>query len=171
LQKEKKEDRTKGFNSARIVDQIFAYIYKFDIESFVNIWDFLNKRFFMHLDQEHVLLLSNVKSDLIKFYLVNAIKRSHKEKIVEFFGQYSHEIITESGENSTGLRSWYVLPYMEEPEKDPEFSVYFTTRWSDMLRVTLNNFLSTILLNAPPPKVLQLFSSPPPPPSFSPSFN
>jgi hypothetical protein len=45
---------------------------------------------------------------------------------------------------------------MEEPEKDPEFSVYFTTRWSDMLRVTLNNFLSTILLNAPPPKLMLL---------------
>lgn len=115
--------------------------------------DFLNKRFFLHLDQEHIVLLSNVKSDLIKFYLVNAIKKNNKEKIAEFFGKYSHEIISESGDSATGLRSWYVLPYMEEPEKDPEFSVYFTTKWSDMLRVTLNNFLSTILLNAPPPKV------------------
>ena len=46
---------------------------------------------------------------------------------------------------------------MEEPEKDPEFSVYFTVKWSDMLRVTLSNFLSTILLNAPPPKVKYFF--------------
>lgn len=118
--------------------------------------DFLNKRFFLHLDQEHIFLLSNVKSDLIKFYLVNAIKKNNKEKITEFFGKYSHEIISESGESVTGLRSWYVLPYMEEPEKDPEFSVYFTSKWSDMLRVTLNNFLSTILLNAPLPKVILL---------------
>eukprot|EP00602_Paraphysomonas_sp_CaronLab_P004517 CAMPEP_0185037180 /NCGR_PEP_ID=MMETSP1103-20130426/31201_1 /TAXON_ID=36769 /ORGANISM="Paraphysomonas bandaiensis, Strain Caron Lab Isolate" /LENGTH=205 /DNA_ID=CAMNT_0027575033 /DNA_START=483 /DNA_END=1100 /DNA_ORIENTATION=+ len=45
---------------------------------------------------------------------------------------------------------------MEEPEKDPEFMVYFTVRWSEMLRVTLNNFLSMILLNSPPPKLLLL---------------
>jgi hypothetical protein len=50
---------------------------------------------------------------------------------------------------------------MEEPEKDPEFSVYFTARWSDMLRVTLNNFLSTILLTAPLPKVGRPPSTPP----------
>lgn len=77
-----------------------------------------------------------------------------KEKITEFFNKYSHEIISDSGDSaSSGLRSWYVLPYMEEPEKDPEFNVYFTSKWSDMLRVALNNFLSTILLNAPLPKV------------------
>lgn len=153
LQKEIAEDRTKGFNATRIVEQIFFYIYAFEIESFVNLWDFLSKRFFMHLDQEHVMLLSNVKSDLIKFYLVNAIKKSRKEKVAEFFTKYSHEIITESGDNPNGLRNWYVLPYMEDPEKDPDFSVYFTTRWADILRVTLSNFLSSILLNAPPPKV------------------
>lgn len=152
LQKEISEDRTKGFNATRIVEQIFFYIYTFDMESFINMWDFLSKRFFMHLDQEHIMLLGNVKSDLIKYYLVNAIKKSHKEKVAEFFAKYSHEVITESGDGA-GLRSWYVLPYMEDPEKDPEFSVYFTGRWSDMLRVTLSNFLSSILLNAPPPKV------------------
>jgi hypothetical protein len=118
--------------------------------------DFLNQRFFLHLDQEHYYLLNNLKYDLIKYYLVNCFKKKNHEKILEFFKKYSHEIISDSGESVTGLRSWYVLPYMEEPEKDPEFSVYFTTRWSDMLRVTLNNFLSTILLNAPPPKLMLL---------------
>ena len=50
----------------------------------------------------------------------------------------------------------YVIPYLDEPEKDPEFAVYFTTKWSDSLRNALNNFLSVVLANAPPPKLMLL---------------
>ena len=42
---------------------------------------------------------------------------------------------------------------MNEPDKDPEFGPYFSKKWSDMLRITLHNFLSTILFNTPSPKV------------------
>lgn len=49
--------------------------------------------------------------------------------------------------------SRYALPYMTEPEKDPEFGPYFSQEWSDMLRATLHNFLSTILFSTPSPKV------------------
>lgn len=42
IQKEKIEDRTKCFDATRIVEQIFAHIYKYDIESFINLWlDFI----------------------------------------------------------------------------------------------------------------------------------
>jgi hypothetical protein len=156
LQKEKISDRTKGFNAIKIVEQIFIYIDEFEIESFIDLWDFLTKRFFLHLDQEHVLLLSQIKSDLIKFYLVTAIKKNSKGVVTDFFLKYSHEILTESAESSNSLRNWYVLPYMEHPEKDPEFSVYFSAKWPEMLKLTLNNYLATILINAPPPRLLLL---------------
>ena len=54
------------------------------------------------------------------------------------------------------LRGWFVLPYIEEPEKDPEFSIYFSSRWSELLKITLHNFLSTVISSAPPPKLLLL---------------
>jgi hypothetical protein len=47
----------------------------------------------------------------------------------------------------------YALPYMSEPDKDPEFGPYFSKKWADTLRITLHNFLSTILFNTPEPKV------------------
>lgn len=46
--------------------------------------------------------------------------------------------------------------YLDKPEKDPEFAMYFTASWMDSLRCTLNNFLSIVLSNAPPPKLMLL---------------
>jgi hypothetical protein len=134
---------------------IFQSLNGFDIESFISFWDFLNKRFFFHLDTEHLNLSGILKTDLVKYYLVNAIKTKNKEKVTEFFAAYSHEILAESGNFIPGnFRSWFVLPYIDEPEKDTEFSAYFGQRWSDLLKVTLHNFLSVVLSSAPPPKLL-----------------
>lgn len=129
----------------------------FEIEHFISLWDFLNKRFFFHLDGEHLNMCGVLKSDLLKYYLVNAVKTKSKEKVTEFFSMYSHEILAESGSSIPGnLRGWFVLPYMDEPDKDPEFNVFFSTRWADLLKVTLHNFLSVVLSTAPPPKLLLL---------------
>lgn len=102
-------------------------------------------------------LSAQLKSDLIKFYLVNAIKSKNREKVGEFFSMYSHEILAENGNYIPGnLRGWFVLPYMDEPEKDGEFAVYFSNRWAELLRITLQNFLSVVLSTAPAPKLLIL---------------
>lgn len=136
---------------------IFNSLISFDVESFISFWDFLNKRFFFHLDSEHLHLSGVLKSDLIKFYLVHAIKTKNKDKVTEFFAAYSHEILAEAGNFIPGnLRNWFVLPYMDEPEKDAEFSAYFAQRWADLLKNTLHNFLSVVLSSAPPPKLLLL---------------
>jgi hypothetical protein len=154
---EKGRDRTKKFEMTKIVDTIFHHLTTFEIESFVQFWDFLNKRFFFHLDTEHMQLSAQLKSDLIKFYLINAVKSKNRDKLGEFFSMYSHEILAENGNYIPGnLRGWFVLPYMDEPEKDGEFSVYFSNRWAELLRITLQNFLSVVLSTAPAPKLLIL---------------
>ena len=136
---------------------IFGHLHSFDIDSFISLWDFLSKRFFFHLDAEHLQYSSLLKSDLLKYFLVNTVKSNRKDKLLEFFASFSHEILAESGDSVAGnLRSWFVLPYMEEPEKDPEFSQYFSNRWAESLRSTIGSFLSTVLQTAPPPKLLLL---------------
>jgi hypothetical protein len=140
-----------------VLQSIFSSLHSFDVEGFISFWDFLNKRFFFHLDSEHLNLSGVLKSDLIKYYLVYAIKTKSKEKVTEFFAAYSHEILAEAGNFIPGnLRNWFVLPYMDEPEKDAEFSAYFAQRWADLLKNTLHNFLSMVLASAPPPKILLL---------------
>jgi hypothetical protein len=95
-----------------------------------------------------------LSSDLLKYYLVVA-KKKNADKIPEFFAAYSHEILSES-DNVMNLRKWYVLPYITEPDKDPEFASYFTQRWADVLRISLQNLLSVVMKTAPTPKLLLL---------------
>lgn len=76
------------------------------MSDFIDLWDFLNKRFFMHLDQENLLLLDNMKSDLIKFYLVNLVNHHKKKEMTQFFETYSHDIISDCGNSTQQLRSW-----------------------------------------------------------------
>jgi len=157
LEAEKSKDRTKRFEVSKLVETLFANLQGSEMESFVALWDFLNKRFFFHLDSEHLHLCNILKVDLIKFHLVHCVKSKHRSRINDFFSMYSHEILADTGASIPGhLRSWFVLPYLEEPEKDPEFAAYFTSAWSDMLKTTLQNFLSVVLSSAPPPKLLLL---------------
>lgn len=182
LENEKSKDRAKSFQENKIVDQVFQYLVNFEMESFISLWDFLCKRFFLHLDQEHLDMISGLKTDLLKYYLVHAVRTNNKEKCHQFFASYSHEILSESGSSASlgaatggladhsqlrqaqaevlspplSLRHWYVLPYLQEPEKDPQFCVFFTQKWTDSLRLALNNFLSVVLSNAPPPKLILL---------------
>jgi hypothetical protein len=152
-----KERNAKLFDVKKLVETLFSYIHTYEIESFVNIWDFLSKRFFLHLDSETYKLASVLKSDLLKYYLVHAVKQRALGRVSDFFLSYSHEILSEAGESIAGsLRSWFVLPYIEDPERDPEFSVYFTVRWADSLRLTVTNFLSIVIHSAPPPKLVLL---------------
>lgn len=88
----------------------------------------------------------------MRYYLVNA-KRKKPSRLLEFFAAYSHEILSESGALPP-LRAWYVLPYIAEPEKDPEFAPYFTPRWAEMLHMSLYNLLSVIIKTAPTPRLL-----------------
>lgn len=88
----------------------------------------------------------------MRYYLVNA-KRKKPARLLEFFSIYSHEILSET-DGGLPFRRWYVLPYISEPEKDPEFAVYFTVRWADMLRMSLFNLLSVVIKTAPTPKLL-----------------
>jgi len=157
LEAEKSRDRTKRFEVSKLVETVFTNLQGSEMESFVTLWDFLNKRFFFHLDSEHLHLCNILKVDLIKFHLVHCVKSKQKARINDFFSMYSHEILAETGASIPGhLRTWFVLPYLEEPEKDPEFAAYFTSAWSEMLKTTLHNFLSVVLNSAPPPKLLLL---------------
>lgn len=99
-------------------------------------------------------MFGSMKSELIIYYLVACVKAKNKAKISEFFATFSHEILSPTCE--LDLRRWYVLPYLENPDADKEFAVYFTPRWLDNLRTVLFNYISLVLRSAPPPRLLLL---------------
>ncbi|VVC92774.1 unnamed protein product [Leptidea sinapis] len=48
-------------------------------------------------------------------------------------------------------RDWFMLPYIQKPEDNPIFSLYFTRGWQDSVLVSLHNLLSTIFMCMPQP--------------------
>ncbi len=52
------------------------------------------------------------------------------------------------------FRAWYVLPYMEQPERDPDFSPFFAPAFGEILRNGVQNYLSMVLRTCAPPKLL-----------------
>lgn len=51
---------------------------------------------------EHLSLCGLLKADLIKYYLINAVKNKNKEKALDFFSSFSYEIISESANTIAG---------------------------------------------------------------------
>ena len=155
LEEERLKDKTKMFEASEITGQIFDYLTHGEITSFMQLWSFLDQRFFIHLDQEHSSIVSTLKVDILRYYLASAFKDKNIVRITNFFSMYSHEILSrDSMSPSSSLRSWYALPYMESPEKDAEFSPYFAPNFREVLVGNLSNYLSIIICAAPPPKLL-----------------
>lgn len=44
-----------------------------------------------------------------------------------------------------------VLPYVQKPEENPSFSLYFTRTWQDSVLVSLHNLLATVFQCMPQP--------------------
>lgn len=44
-----------------------------------------------------------------------------------------------------------VLPYIQKPEDNPSFSLYFTRAWQDSVIVSLHNLLATVFQCMPQP--------------------
>lgn len=44
-----------------------------------------------------------------------------------------------------------VLPYIQKPEENPSFSLYFTRGWQDSVLVSLHNLLATVFQCMPQP--------------------
>lgn len=150
------------FEASQIVSQLFEYLHTDAVENFVSMWDFLNTRFFMHLDQENIEVVRSFKLDLIRYYLVRCHTEKKPHKILEFFGKYSHEVLAaEVGSSSSAnnnekdsFRAWYVLPYMDQPSRDPCFAPFFAPPFGEILRNGIQNYLSMVLRTCAPPKLL-----------------
>jgi len=46
------------------------------------------------------------------------------------------------------------LPYTQNPQKHPDFTVYFNQLWIDQLAASLTNYISTCLHQAPLPRLM-----------------
>ena len=150
----RRNDRLQFFNVARIVDQLFSFADRYDFKAMSSLWQFLDGRFFAHLDEIHASSVRTFARALQRDYIVNCIASGATQKAIEFFREYGQELNQTSMNGGADWSDWFQLPFLPRPAHDPRFAPYFTTQWRDSLRTSLSNFLSLIFTNVPVPKLL-----------------
>jgi len=119
-----------------------------------SLWQFLDGRFFAHLDETHASSVRTFARALQRHYIINCIASGATQKAIEFFRLYGQQLNETSMNGGADWSDWFQLPFIAKPAQDPRFAPYFTTQWRDSLRTSLSNFLSLNFTNVPVPKLL-----------------
>jgi hypothetical protein len=96
-------------------------------------------RLYSRLDSRYEPLVSAVEADLLRLFLVTAHRAGRPDCMAEFFRLYGPQLISNSSRSSSSnisgcgfggqdaaagdWREWFLLPYLQNPEKEPRFQV------------------------------------------------
>jgi hypothetical protein len=93
-------------------------------------------RLYSRLDSRYEPLVAAVEADLLRALLVTAASAGRTDKVAEFFKLYGPQLLSSSSSSSGGWagggddgsgaadwRDWFVLPYLQQPEREPRFQV------------------------------------------------
>ncbi|GMF57470.1 unnamed protein product [Phytophthora fragariaefolia] len=102
--------------------------------------------------------LQQLETSLLRLYVVNAVKTGHREKAAEFFQMHADKlnasVAAHGGAGADSWSRWFILPYIERPESDAYFQVFFSQPWLEAFVTSFRNFLSLVFRNLPLPKLL-----------------
>eukprot|EP00035_Acanthoeca_spectabilis_P025229 m.457456 g.457456 ORF g.457456 m.457456 type:complete len:658 (-) comp21265_c0_seq1:119-2092(-) len=146
---ERRNDGDRGLRVDKIVDQLFSFIEKYEVEALLEFWDQLNWRFFSRLEKPFTSSVRKLEICLKRYYVINAIQTGRPDKVAEFFDKIASE-----AQAFPEWRDWFALPFVKNPELQPMFETYFTRAWLDTFTLSLHNFLSTMFHNLPLPTLL-----------------
>lgn len=147
-----KQDRDRSFRVDKITEQLLVYIHSFDLNGFMEYWTYLDQKFFTKMTFKmgaSTSLTRRYEINLMRYYLVNAVKSGKIDKAFEFIENYLVKLQSQSE-----WKEWYCLPFLKSPEDHPFFSIYFSQPWIDALMVSLQNFLNILFQLLPFPRLL-----------------
>lgn len=150
LDVEMKQDKDRGLSVENLVNQIFTFISNFELDEFLVFWDQLNRRFISKADQDFSNSARKLEVSLKRLYLINCV-RMRPDKVSSFF-----ENLSSNDSNVADWQEWWVLPFTKSPETHPSFEPFFALSWLDALKVSLFNFLSSVLHAIPLPTLLHI---------------
>lgn len=160
-------DRDRSFRVDKITEQLLHHIHSFDLAGFMDYWSYLDQKHFSKLtiklavaggggtggvggsSSPPVALTRRYELNLMRYYLVNAVRAGKPEKAFEFFENYLGKV-----QSQPEWKEWFSLPFVKNPDEHPFFSVYFSQAWIDSLVVSLQNFLSILFQSLPFPRLL-----------------
>lgn len=165
-----RNDRDRSFRVDKITEQLLHHIHAFDLTGFLDYWNYLDQKYFSKLiptatvksggggggasgaSGVNLSLTRRYELNLMRYYLVNAMRAGKPEKAFEFFETYSSKL--QSHGTAIEWKEWYSLPFVKLPDEHPFFSVYFSPTWIDSLVVSFQNFLSVLFQSLPFPRLL-----------------
>ncbi|XP_026550172.1 WD repeat-containing protein 91 isoform X1 [Notechis scutatus] len=149
LDAEIKADKEKGFRVDKIVDQLLQFVHNYDLAALREYWSYLDRRLFSRLEDMYRPTVNKLKISLYRYYLIHAVQANRNDKIQEFFLKQASEL-----QNQTEWKDWFVLPFIPNPDANPNFAMYFSRRWIDIFIVSLHNFLSVLFQCMPVPVIM-----------------
>ena len=113
---QRKSDRLKDMKVESLVETIFGHIHSYEDKHFFTLWDFLNMRFFSSIDIRYSEDIERFYNSLMKYYLVNAIKKGQPSHALSFLQNHSSDLLLAYTAQEEEWRPWYSLPYISHPE-------------------------------------------------------
>lgn len=125
LEQDLKQDKDKCLKADKVIEQLFAFIYSFDLNGLMDYWIYLDNKYFSRLTLKFVqntsssiTLTRKYELFLLRYYLIHAIQSSKPEKASELFENYAYKL-----QSQAEWKEWYCLPFLRNPEDNPTFSV------------------------------------------------
>lgn len=124
----------------RIVEQLKLFIKQLDLTGLIEYWTTIEQRIspiFSDFDRTNVEIFSKTRFHLYRCYLMHAVQTSKQEKINEFFDRLGKVLL----QKNDWPKEWFTLPFIENPEENPFFRVYFSKQWNEVFWRSVENFL------------------------------
>ncbi|KAK2404512.1 WD repeat-containing protein [Trifolium repens] len=153
---ELRTDVGKGFQVDKILDLIFSlYIPKFQIDKLVALLGFFKHYISSSSETTLVSTFSKLEASVLRFYVVHALQSNRRDKVVEFFTVHGPDLLQSSQDDWT---QWFAIPYVKNPQLDPEFRIFFSKEWYQALHLSVRNFFSEIFNATRLPALLKISS-------------
>ena len=144
-------DKSKVFNVEEAVELLDSAVDNYQSIRVVSLVQFLESNIFSKLEPELQRGFKKLTASVYKKYIVHAIQHKRIDKVNEFFERTASRLRRQPDEWNV----WFSIQYVKNPEQRPEFELYFTQEWSDNLKISLQNLLSTAFHKVPLPSILR----------------
>ena len=124
-----------------IIERLTVYIHQYDINNLIDYWTQIEQQLLLTLlvdSQQLKNIFTKIRINLYRCYLIHAIQSSKIGKIKEFYDcltKYFQQI-------NQWTKEWFALPFLQNPEENLLFQVYFSKQWTNLFWTSLQNFLT-----------------------------
>jgi len=151
FERERQEDKAYDLQVTKIVECIFKRIYNFQLVQLQAFWKTLEERLFVWVKRQSLNeTIQYLWSSLKKLFLINAVKLQNVEAIQLFFKTFANDF-----DDSEAI--WFSLPYINNPEAHRDFELFYTPKWREALRLSLENLMEQCINDERPKPLLESF--------------